>query len=168
MATLIGNEALSTQRRGQVYLATHEGEDRLPFMRRSFISFSFGGRLIEDFNLIATCSSDRMNRTGYAPFEDTVTDYSNLNGQYYWSTHYKPNTLELNLSTDGITQQQLDDFLYWFQAGVTRELILAEHPNRAILARVSDSPRLEVLPFEMPVEVQLYKQLWISLFGTLK
>jgi len=31
----------------------------------------------------------------------------------------------------------LDEFLYWFHAGEARELVLAEHPNRAILARVS-------------------------------
>ena len=35
----------------QVYTATHNGEgasSRLPFMNRSFISFSFGGKYIED------------------------------------------------------------------------------------------------------------------------
>ena len=44
-------------RHTQVYMATHNGEgekSRLPFMNRSFISFSFGGKYIEDFNLIAT------------------------------------------------------------------------------------------------------------------
>jgi len=42
----------------------------------------------------------------------------------------------------------LDDFLYWFKAGVSRELILAEHPNRGIMARVSDPPSLSLMPFE--------------------
>jgi len=42
----------------------------------------------------------------------------------------------------------LDNFLYWFKAGVHRELILAEHPNRAVMARVATPPVLNLLPFE--------------------
>jgi len=50
-------------KRSQVYLATHEGsgERRLPYMNRSFISFRFGDRNIEDFNLIATFSDTGMD-----------------------------------------------------------------------------------------------------------
>jgi len=62
----------------------------------------------------------------------------------------------------------LEDFRYWFRAGETRELILAEHPNRGILARVSDPPQFSLLPFESnttimisnvsyPVKTTLYK-----------
>jgi hypothetical protein len=47
----------------------------------------------------------------------------------------------------------LDDFLYWFKAGVARELILSEHPNRAIMARVSKPPALSLLPFEGEAEI---------------
>ena len=140
----------------QVYDATHRGDgDRLPFMHRSFISFSFGGRYIEDFDLIATFSGDRMNRNGSASFEDRVSTYDILNGQKYWNTHYQPNSLEFQLSTDGIDQRTLEDFLYWFRAGDTKELILAEHPNRAILARLAEAPALNLLPFEHEVEVKI-------------
>lgn len=141
------NQVEITPRR-QVYQATHEGEARLPFMRRSFISFTYGGRYIEDFDLIATISGDRMEKDGYAPFNDLTTDYDILEGQQYWGTHYKAKTLTFNLATDGIDQKTLDDFLHWFQAGVSRELILAEHPNRVALARVAQPPQLSVLPFE--------------------
>ena len=48
--TLVGNEVASpTLPRSQVYKATHEeGGKRLPFMYRSFISFTYGGKHIED------------------------------------------------------------------------------------------------------------------------
>jgi len=71
-------------------------------MYRSFISFSFGGRNIEDFDLIATFGNDRLNRAGSAEFEDRVSTYDILNGQQYWATHYQANSLEFQLSTDGI------------------------------------------------------------------
>jgi hypothetical protein len=54
-------------------------------MRRSFISFSYGERegkrvYIEDFNLLATISSDRWERDGYSSFNDLTTTYDNLDG----------------------------------------------------------------------------------------
>jgi len=49
-------------------------------MNRSFISFTYGGEKIEDFDLIATISGDRLNRNAYANFDDTVTTYDNLDG----------------------------------------------------------------------------------------
>jgi len=78
----------STVRRTQVYKATHKGEGYLPFMYRSFISFSYGGKNIEDFGLITVTDGDRMNRNGYADFEDITSNYSVLDGQYHWGTHY--------------------------------------------------------------------------------
>jgi len=49
-------------------------------MNRSFISFTYGGKRIEDFNLIATISGDRLSRDAYASFSDTVTTYDTLDG----------------------------------------------------------------------------------------
>lgn len=157
-----------TAPRGQVYQATHKGENRLPLMNRSFISFSFGGRWIEDYNLIATISGDRLERDGYSSFDSNTTTNDGLDGQELWGTHYRTNTFNFHLSTDGIDQKMFDDFLYWFRAGEVRELVLAEHPNRAQLARVSEPPRISLLPFQTtttitisnetyPVTTTLYK-----------
>lgn len=166
MAELVGNEVASTAVPAtQVYKATHKGEKYLPFMNRSFISFSFGYKKdnndnlipvhIEDFNLIATIENNRITRNGYAAFEDLTSTYNNLDGQYYWNTHYKANEITFSLATDGITQKELDEFLRWFRAGEIRELILAEHPNREILARVKNPPQLSLLPFDKDVQVTL-------------
>lgn len=156
MANLIGNEVANTVKHSQVYLATHRGDgNRLPYMNRSFISFTYGGIPIEDFDLIATTTGDRLNRPGYASFNDTVTTYDNLDGQHYWATHYRTNQIDFVLSTDGIDQKKLDDFLHWFKAGTSRELILAEHPNRAIMARVAEPPTINLLPFEQDVTITI-------------
>ena len=141
--------------KGQVYQATHRGNDRLSYMHRSFISFSYGGKQIEDFNLIAITDGDRINRSGYSSFSDIISKYDLLDGQQYWGTSYEAKELELNLSTDGMDQRQLDDFLYWFRPGEAKELILAEHPNRAILARLANPPELQLLPFESVINVNI-------------
>lgn len=153
---IIGYEQEDTRiRRGQVYMATHKGEQKLPFMNRSFISFSFGGKDIEDFNLIATIENNRLDRQGSSEFEDLVDEYNILDGQFYWGTHFKANKITFKLATDGITQQELEDFKYWFAGGKTRELILSEHPNRAILARVESPSQIQLLPFEEPATVMI-------------
>lgn len=148
-------EASSSKKVTQVYEATHVGEKYLPYMNRSFISFSFGGKRIEDFNLIAYTDGDRLSRQGSSNFNNLTSNSEVLNGQLYWGTFFEGNTLELNLATDGITQRQLDDFLRWFRGGETRELILAEHPNRGILARVAEPPSLSLLPFEETASITL-------------
>ena len=139
----------------QVYAATHEGENYLPFMKRSFISFSYDGKNIEDFGLIVTFGSDRLSKAGSAPFEDKVTGLEIMNGQNYWNTHYKANNLSFTLSTDKMTQQQLDNFLHHFRAGRCAPLVLSEHPNREIIARVASAPEFNLLPFESPIEIIL-------------
>ena len=156
MAIIYGNEQASGKTYSQVFQATHGGDgNRLPYMERSFISFTFDGVPIEDFHLIATTSNNSLNRQGYAEFADVTSTYDNLPGQQYWNTHYKTNKIEFSLATDGMDQKELDNFLYLFQAGNTKELILAEHPNRAILARVSQPPQLNLLPFEQPITVKI-------------
>lgn len=142
--------------KGQVWQVTHDGGGNLlPHRLRSFISFSFGGKNIEDFDLIACCEGDSLSRRGYADFEDLTTTYDIIDGQYYHGTHYKPNTLSLRLVTDGIDEKKLNEFLHWFAGGKIRELILAEHPNRAIMARVAAPPELDVLPFEKKINVSI-------------
>lgn len=152
---IYGNELPSSKRVTQVYQATHVGEDYLPYMHRSFISFSFGGKNIEDFNLIAYTDGDRIQRQGSSNFNNLTTNSDVLNGQLYWGTFFEGNSLSLELATDGMTQRQLDDFLRWFRGGETRELILAEHPNRGILARVAEPPALSLLPFEETTSINL-------------
>ena len=162
MNVLIGNEEWSNEpKRTQVFDATHKYDSteakwlRQSYMNRSFISFSFGGKWIEDFNLIATIENDRMQRTASAPHEDLVSNYEILDGQFYWGTRFQPNQLNLILATDAITENELDEFKHWFCGGATRELILAEHPNRAIMARVGQTSNISVLPFEEKTTVKI-------------
>ncbi len=151
---LIGTEEFTDYgKHGQVYLATHDGKgNRLSPMRRSFISFSYGGKYIEDFNLLVAYG-DRLNKNVYSEFEDSTSDYETLDGQYYWGTHMSPNGLEFSLATDYMTQNDMEAFKRWFRPGVERELILMEHPNRAILARVAAPPSISMIPYEEPTEV---------------
>lgn len=144
--------------KSQVYRATHieqGGEwQRSPLMRRSFISFTYGGKSIEDFGLIAITKEDRMNKSLYSEVHNLITTYDIRDGQYYWGTSMAARKIDLVLTTDGITEEQLNDFIYWFKPGVSRELILAEHPNRVLYARIAATPQMSMLPFEKPAKIK--------------
>lgn len=159
MANLIGKEEWSNNKiTSQVYQITHDGAgNSLPYMSRSFISFTFGGKAIEDFGLIVVNGGDRLERQAYTEFSDLTSTYDTLDGQIYWGSNLSANKLELDLATDEITEQQLDDFREWFAPGKERELILSEHPNRAILARVESVPTFSFLPFEKKTSIIIAK-----------
>lgn len=150
-------------KKGQVYQLTHEGEgESLSFMDKAFISFTYGGRKIEDFNLIAVTVNDRLQRENPPSHQDYVTQYKMLNGQYYWGSHYNAREMSITLATDGMTQQQLDEFKYWFQPGEIKELILSEHPNRGILARIAEMPQISMLPFKTKVRQNINGEIFYN------
>lgn len=161
---LIGQETLSPlyAPHSQGYMATHIAPtsgntswSHTSYMNRSFISFSFGGRWIDDWGLVATIDGDRMQRAGSANFEDLVSTYDVADGQFYWGTHYNANELSFILATDRITQKELDDFRHWFSAGHMAELVLSEHPNRGIIARIGEPININVLPFEEKTSINI-------------
>jgi len=154
---LYGDEVWSNEpARTQVFQATHDEEgNRLPHLLRSFISFSYGGKLVEDFGVISVIEGDRLTRNLYANFEDLTSTYSVVDGQFYWGTHFTTNQISFSLATDGMTQNQLDEFRHWFMPGQAKELILAEHPNRAIMARIDTPPTYSLLPFRHETQIQI-------------
>ena len=140
----------------QVQTATKNGQgNSLSILNRQFISFSYGGKNIEDFDLLAVFSNDRLNKEIYAPFNDTTTEQAELDGQMFWRSNFKAGQLSFNLATDGMTSIQLEEFKNWFQPGIERELILSEYHNRKILARVANPPQISLLPFEQSVQVKV-------------
>ena len=150
---------VNEERHGQVYQATHDGEGNpLSIIDRSLISFSWGGKNIEDFSLLVVNDGDRYSGNLYTGFKDLITEYDIINGQQYWGTTYSANTKDFQLATDGITEKTLQEFKAWFKPGIERELILAEHPNRAIKARLSVTPQYSLLPFECIENIVLGEQ----------
>ena len=133
----------------QVYEATHDGQgNALSRVYKQFISFTYGGKAIEDFNLLVVFASDRLSKGIYSDFTDTTTTNTGIDGQLFWISQYNALTIHFDLETDGMSTQELEDFKSYFIPGVEREFILSEHPNRGILARVASTPQMEMVPFE--------------------
>lgn len=153
---LNGMEVAGKPATSQVYKATHnEDGSRLSYMNRSFISFSFGGKWVEDFNLIIVIDGDRISRNLHAEFSNNETESEILDEKFFWSAHFNGNNLSLTLATDGITESQLNEVQRWLQPGKIQELILSEHPNRAIQAYLASTPQYNLLPFEEKTQTRV-------------
>ena len=139
---------------GQVYNLTHFYDTTesvwksLPIIDRSFISFSWGGKNIEDFGLIIIANNDRYQRMVYAPFQDFTSNSEIMDGQKYWGYKFNASNIVFDLATDGVLESTLQQFRNWFKPGIARDLILAEYPNRVISARVAETPAYSLLPFK--------------------
>lgn len=133
----------------QITTATKNGKGfALPFTARQFISFSYGGKNIEDFDLIAVFPSDRLEKGIYSDFRDITSSNDITDGQIFWKSVFQANKLNFKLATDGMSSENYEEFKRWFKPGQIRELILSEFSNRAIMARVSSAPMISLLPFE--------------------
>lgn len=133
----------------QVNLATKErGGQPLPFSKRQFISFSYGGKNIEDFDLIVVFPSDRLDKEIYSPFKDITSTSDVMDGQIYWASFFEAGRLHLTLATDGMTSENYELFKTWFKPGEEKEFILSEFHNRVTYARVAAAPQISLLPFE--------------------
>ena len=139
----------------QTWVNTHDGNTRLEPWQNSFISFTYGGKYIEDFGLNVVNFNSRKQLIPYANFNDITTNYDVLDGGLYWGTHFTEYKFSAELATDGMTEQQLQDFQIWFAPGNIRTLVYMEHWNRAIEARVAAVPDIQVIPFEETVEKSL-------------
>lgn len=133
----------------QVNLVTKDGSGQpLPFWQKQFISFSYGGKYIEEFDLVVAFSSDRLEKQMYSPFKDITSSSDIMDGQAFWGSFFKEEKLKFTLATDGMTSESYDNFKKWFIPGIYRELILSEFPNRLTLARIATPPQISLMPFE--------------------
>lgn len=138
----------------QVRTATFGGEGQsLPIIERQFISFSWGGKNIEDFDLLVVFD-DRLNKGVYAGFNDSTSSYTYIDGQTYWGTTMSAGALTLKLATDGMDSKTYEEFKAYFRPGIPRELILSEYPFRYTMARISSPPQISMLPFEKEITTE--------------
>lgn len=124
-------------------------------LNRQFISFSYDEKDIEKFGLVVVFDGQGLNKEVYSSFQDITTEQEELNGQLFWRSKFNANKLSFTLATDGMTVQQLERFKFHFRPGYNKELILSEHHNRAILARVASAPKMKLTPFEHKEEIEI-------------
>ena len=115
---------------------------------KEFIDFSFAGKHISEFGMVAVSDGDRHSLDMSPSFQDETSTVNGLNGQYYWGTTFDAGTISFKLATDGITEQQLAEMKRHFMPGKYGKLVLDERIGRYCYARVSSVITLNFIPFQ--------------------
>ena len=101
----------------QIYSATKDGQGNpLSVLNRQFISFSYGGKNIEDFDLLVSFNNDRLNKDLYSQVNNITTTQNELDGQMFWGYNLAAGKLSFTLVTDGMTDAQLEEFKCYLRA----------------------------------------------------
>ena len=123
---------------------------------KEFIDFEFNGKHVSEFGLVVVSDGDRLSLDASPEFEDETSEVSGVDGQLYWGTRYKTRRREYKLATDGITEQQLNDFKKHFQPGQYGKLIEDERPYRYCYCRIDAVSNFSFIPFKKKTRVMGY------------
>lgn len=120
---------------------------------KEFIDFSFAGRHISEFGMVAVSSGDRYSLKGSPEFQDETTTVNGVNGQYYWGTNFKTKTYNYSLATDGMTERQFEDFKRHFRPGRYGQFYDDTWFDRYSYVRIKSVIDFSFIPFQEEVEV---------------
>lgn len=138
-------------------------ENLMPW-EKEYIDFSFNGHHISEFGLVAATSSDRYSFDGSPEFQDETSEINGVMGQYYWGTKIKTKKYTYNLATDGMTEQQFQDFKRLFRPGYYGQFYEDGWWDRYCYVRIESVVNFTFIPFRteeiiagVPVQTRIYK-----------
>lgn len=120
---------------------------------KEYIDFSFAGRHISEFGLVAVTNGDRYQFAGSPDFEDETSNVNGVWGQYYWGTNFKTKTYSYSLATDGMTERQFEDFKYHFRPGHYGQFYEDAWFDRYCYVRIKAVIDFSFIPFQKEAEV---------------
>ena len=120
---------------------------------KEYIDFSFAGRHISEFGLVAVTSGDRYQFAGSPEFEDETSNVNGVWGQYYWGTNFKTKTYSYSLATDGMTERQFEDFKHHFRPGHYGQFYEDAWFDRYCYVRIKTVVDFSFIPFQEEAEI---------------
>lgn len=113
-----------------------------------FIGFTYGDKhSIDDFGIYRTSDGDRYNDNLIPQLTDKTADIPGGDGQYYFSSHYKPRQFSIPIAFDSLKEKQYQEVRKWLNGKEIKELIFDEHPYKVYSAKVTGTPQLKTICF---------------------
>lgn len=114
-----------------------------------FIGFTYGGKhSIDDFGIYRTSDGNRYNDNLIPPLTDKTADIPSGDGQYYFSTFYKPRQFSIPIAFDGLRETQYQEVRKWLNGKEIKELVFDERPYKVYSAKVTGTPQLKTICFD--------------------
>lgn len=142
---------------------TPGGALRAPW-EKEFIDFSFDGKYISEFGMVAVFDGDRHSFAAQPEFDNETTSVNGAAGQLYWGSNIKSKKMTFKVATDGMTEAQVNAFKNHFQPGRYGKFIEDKLAHRYGYCRITQVINFSVLPFRkninflgFPLQVNEYK-----------
>ena len=115
---------------------------------KSFISFTYDGKAIEEFGMAVVSSGDRLSTSIHPSFNNTISTVPGRTGSIYWGTNITGLSFHFKLATDSITSRQLLNFKSHFRPGKIARFSLAEAEYCYAYAVIDSASTFEFIPFD--------------------
>ena len=115
---------------------------------KEYIDFEFDGKFLSEFNLVAVSDGDRYSFQASPDFNDDVSEVKGVSGQHYWGTNFKTLKRTFSLSTDGMTEAELNAFKRHFQPGKYGKFVDSHLAYRYSYCRVAEVTKFTLIPFQ--------------------
>lgn len=117
-------------------------------MNEDFIGFTFNGvHSLRELNIYRTSTSNRYEQRLAPNLTDKTAAIEGADGTRFFRTQHKDTTFTLNIAFDNVTEAMLRKMKQLFNGKQLAELIFDETPYKAYLAKVTGTPKLNVVPF---------------------
>lgn len=123
------------------------------FEDKSFLSFTFDGKAIEEFGFAVVYNGDRLSTALQPEFSNSTSVVPGRLGSVYWGTDITGYTLELNLATDRATARQVANFKQHFMPGKYGILVLAECEYCYCYAYINAPSTFTFVPFQESTQI---------------
>lgn len=120
-----------------------------------FIGFTYNGKhSIDDFGVYRTSDGSRYNDNLVPAMTDKTTDVPGGNGQYYFYTTHKNRQFNIPIAFDNLSEPKYREMRGWLDGLAIHDLVFDEAPYKVYSAKVTGTPQLKTLCFEINGERQ--------------
>lgn len=126
-----------------------------------FIGFTFNGVHSSTLGIMRVSNGSRYTEDLLPPHQDKVVEPSGADGAYYFGSRYKQKTVSISFVFDDLREFQIKKLKQLFGDKEVHELWFDETPYRAYNAKVTGTPNLKYICFDIKDEfsqpVRVYK-----------
>lgn len=118
-------------------------------MDYDFIGFTYNEKhSIRDLKIYRTSEGSRYNTNINPILKDTVVSIPGVRGQLILDSYHQKKNFDINFAFDSLTRDDINKLKECFDGKEVHEFIFDEYPYKAYLARVSNGPTINYIPFE--------------------
>lgn len=123
-----------------------------------FIGFSFNGfHCVEDLHILRVSDGSRYQENLTPQIAEQIGSHAGMDGAYFLGAWHRQKTFDIKFAFERLSQFDIYRLQAIFSGEAMGELWFDEHPYKVWDAKVTGTPKLDMIPFDDGVEGIIYK-----------